>query len=256
MTDIEAKEILRLYRPGTADSADPTFAEALVSCERSAELKKWFAEHCALYSAMRAKFKQIAVPEGLKEQIIAERKVRTSTVPVWQKAVLAVGAVAVVALVFFEVYSNWKPSEPHDFKYFSDSIVGNTIRGYGTMDIYTNDLNVIRQTLAQSNSVADYVLPQNLEKNAKAAGCVATTWQGKKVSMLCFQTRRPLKPGHPSDLWLFITDQSSATGSPANPKPVIKDGPEPGYVTASWTIGNRTYILATEGDQKFLEQFL
>ena len=29
MTDSEAKEILKLYRPGTADADDPAFAEAL-----------------------------------------------------------------------------------------------------------------------------------------------------------------------------------------------------------------------------------
>ena len=256
MTYSEAKEILKLYRPGTADTVDPTFADALAQCERDAELKTWFEEHCALYAAMRAKFKQIAVPEGLKEQIIAERKVHTSAVPGWQKAVLAIGALAAIALVIFEISTTWKPKEPHDFATYRDTMVGNTIRGYARMDIYTNDLNVIRQTLVQSDSVADYVLPQNLEKNAKAAGCVATKWQGKKVSMICFFTGRPLKHNLPSDLWLFVTDQSSATGSPANTKPEVKEGSEPGYVTASWTIGNRTYVLATEGDKKFLEQFL
>ena len=256
MTDSEAKEMLRLYRPGTADSADPDFAEALASCERSPELKKWFAEHCALYSAMRAKFREIAVPEGLKEQIIAERKVHAGTVPVWQKAVLVVGAVAAIALICFEVSSNWRPRERHDFATYSGYMVGYAARSYGRMDIYTNDLNVIRQTLAQSSSVADYVLPPNLEKNAKPAGCVATTWQGKKVSMICFQTGRPLKPGQPSDLWLYVTDKSSASGSPANTKPVLKNGAEPGYVIATWTVGNRTYLLATQGDTKFLEQYL
>src|SRR5215469_7832190 len=96
MTDNQAKEILKLYRPGTADAEDASFAEALALCERNPELKNWFTQHCALYSALRAKFKQIPVPEGLREQIVSERKVHT--VPAWQKAVLLVGAVAVVGL--------------------------------------------------------------------------------------------------------------------------------------------------------------
>jgi len=95
-----------------------------------------------------------------------------------------------------------------------------------------------------------------LQKNAKAAGCVATTWQGKNVSMICFQTGRPLKHGFPSDLWLYVIDRSSASSPPSSAKPVLNVGPEPGFITASWTIGNRSYVLATEGDQKFLEQFL
>jgi hypothetical protein len=256
MTYSEAKEVLKLYRPGTADADDPEFAEALAQCERDAELKKWFGEHCALYSAMRAKFKQIAVPEGLKEQIIAERKVHTGTVPMWQKAVLAVGAVAAIALIFFQISTNWKPKEPTDFAHFSEYIVGNTLRGYNSMDTNTSNLDAIRQFLAQTNDIADYDLPVNLQKNAQPAGCVATKWQGKKVSMICFQTGRPLKPNRPSDLWLFVIDRSSATDSPTSAKPMYKQGPEPGVITASWTVGNRSYVLATEGDQKFLEQFL
>ena len=257
MTDSEVKEVLRLYRPGTADAADPSFAEALSRCERDAELKKWFEEHCALYSAMRAKFKQIAVPEGLKEQIIAERKLHTSTVPVWQKGVLLAGTLAVIALVFFQISERWQPREPHDFAYFRDSMVGNTLRGYGAMDINTNDLDAIRQYLAQKSDISDYALPMNLQKNAKPAGCVAITWQGKNVSMICFQTGRPpFKPGMPSDLWLFVIDHSATSDSPGDSKPVLNEGPEPGFVTASWTNGNRSYVLATKGDRKLLEQFL
>jgi hypothetical protein len=254
MTDTEVKEILRLYRPGTADGADPAFAEALASCEGNAELKKWLAEHCALYSAMRAKFKQIAVPEGLKEQIIAERKAHTSKVPVWQKAVILVGAAAAVLTVLSQFQP--PPKERHDFATYRDWMVGNTLRGYTTMDTNTSDLDSIRAFLTQKKDIADYALPANLQKNAKPAGCVATEWQGKRVSMICFQTGRPLKPGLPSDLWLFVIDRSSATDPPTSPKPVVNQGPQAGVVTASWTIGNKSYVLATEGDKKFLEQFL
>lgn len=253
MTHSEAKQVLKLYRPGTADAADPSFAEALAWCERDAELKMWFEEHCALYSAMRAKFKQIVVPEGLKQQIIAERKVHTSAVPVWQKAVLAVGAVAAAALIVFEIRSNWQPPERRDFAAYSGYMVGVAERGYGMQD-YTNDLNQIHQFLLQSDSIADYKLPKNLQKNATAAGCVATTWQGNKVSMICFTTGRPLKGSAQSDLWLFVTDRSTARDTPTSATPTFKQIGT--TVTASWTVGNRTYVLATEGDKTFLEQYL
>ena len=114
MTNDQAKETLQLYRPGTADAVDPTFAEALELCERDPELKKWFVNHCALYAALRSKFKQIAVPEGLKEQIIAERRVHTTT-PLRQKAVILAGAVAAVVMVAFNLIQNHRPSERHDF---------------------------------------------------------------------------------------------------------------------------------------------
>src|SRR6185312_793531 len=96
MSNEQAKQILQLYRPGTADATDPEFAEALKACEQDAELKQWFANHCALYAAIRSKFKNISVPEALKEQIIAERPIQHT--PTWQKAVLVGGAMAVAAI--------------------------------------------------------------------------------------------------------------------------------------------------------------
>ena len=92
----------------------------------------------------------------------------------------------------FEVQTRWQPRERHDFAAYSSYMVSVAIRGYG-MDTNTNDLNAIRQYLARQKDIADYNLPENLEKKAKPAGCVATTWRGKHVSMICFQTGRPLK---------------------------------------------------------------
>jgi hypothetical protein len=251
MTSSEAKEILMLYRPGTADATDPTFTEALALCERDEELKNWLARHCALYTALRSKFKQIAVPPGLKEQIIAERQVHV--VPIWQKAVLAVGAVAAVVMVILAVLPSFQARERHDFAAYRDYMGSLAERGY-YMDTNTSNLNQIRSFLAQKQAIADYVLPENLQKNARPAGCLATTWQGKPVSMICFQTGRPMQAPRVSDLWLFISDQTIASGAPKASTPTIEKAN--GMITASWTVGNRTYVLATEGDASLLSKFL
>ncbi|HWD91027.1 MAG TPA: hypothetical protein VG938_01630 [Verrucomicrobiae bacterium] len=251
MNNDQAKEILKLYRPGTADAADPAFIEALELCERDEDLKTWFANHCALYSALRSKFRQISVPEGLKEQIIAERPIHRT--PVWQRAVLAAGAFAIVALVAFNIQQHWRPREPHDFAAYRSYMDSQAVRGY-YMDLTTNNLDQIRMFLGQKSAIADYVLPVDLEKNARAAGCVATTWQGKPVSMICFQSGRPLAPNRQSDLWLFITDRSAASDTPATSTPTLAKAD--GLITASWTAGGRTYVLAAEGDAQFLSKFL
>lgn len=256
MTDNEAKEILKLYRPGTADAEDPSFAEALALCEREPDLKNWFAEHCALYSALRAKFKQIQVPEGLREQIVAERRAHTAKAPLWQKAVILAGAAAVVVSIVVHIQTTWATRERHDFATYTGSMIRMAVSSYGRMDTNTTDLIAIRQYLAGTNAIADFALPPNLQKNAKAAGCVSMTWQGKRVSMICFMSGRPLKPNQPSDLWLFVTDNTTATHSPVTASPEFKELPEPGVITASWTIGNRTYLLATEGNKEFLNKFL
>jgi hypothetical protein len=252
MTNDQAKETLQLYRPGTADASDPAFTEALELCEHEPELKKWFANHCALYAALRSKFKQIAVPDGLKEQIIAERKVHTSA-PLWQRAVIAVGAVAAVVMVVFNLMSHTPPHEGHDFDAYRGYMGRLAGSSYG-MELNSTDLDQIRLFFAQKNAIADYVVPESLKSNAKVVGCVAATWQGKDVSMICFQTGRPLQPSHESDLWLFISDRTIAKDAPTT-KTLAFDK-QNGMVSASWTVGNRTYVLAAQGDKQFLGKFV
>lgn len=238
-----------LYRPGTADAEDPSFTDALAVCERNPELKNWFAEHCALYSALRTKFKEISVPDGLRQQIISERKAHT--VPMWQKAVLLVGALAVVGLVLWRM--PWpQPHEPHTFAFYRAYMVGEANRRY-TMDLLTNNLDQIRLYLTQSGAVTNYMLPANLQKNALVAGCVKSEWQGEHVSMICFQTK-PMAPTS-SDLWLIVTASSSATGTPKSATPIF-DKTMPGVTTASWTVDGKTYVLGVKGDEQLLAKFL
>jgi hypothetical protein len=252
MTNEQAKQILQLYRPGTADATDPDFAEALTACEHDAELKQWFATHCALYAAIRSKFKKIAVPEALKEQIIAERPVAQT--PAWQKMVLAAGAVAVAVIALITLKPYFKPPEPHDFAAYRNSMGKFIGTGYYQMETNSTDLNVIRSYLAERKSIADFVLPENLQKSAKALGCVTTTWQGKPVSMVCFASGRPTDPNPPSDLWLFISSDDIATEPPKTSTPAFAKLGD--LITASWKVGNRTYILAAKSDEQFLEKYL
>jgi hypothetical protein len=252
MTNDQAKQILQLYRPGSADAVDPAFAEALEACEHDAELKQWFSHHCSLYAAIRSKLKKIPVPEGLKEQIIAERQVHRT--PVWQKAVLAAGAVAVAVMAIMTLNPYFGSSEPHDFAAYRSSMGGLAEKGY-YMDLNSTDLDAIRTFLAQKKAIADYVLPENLQKNAKVLGCISATWQGKPVTMVCFQTDRPVVDSvHPSDLWLFISGNTIASDAPKASTPKLEKSND--LITANWTVGNRTYVLATRGDAQFLSKYL
>lgn len=251
MTNDQAKQILQLYRPGSADAVDPAFAEALEACEHDAELKQWFSNHCALYAAIRSKLKKIPVPEGLKEQIIAERQVHRT--PVWQKAILTAGAVAVAVVAIMVINPYIGPSEPHDFATYRSTMGRIAEGGYG-MEMNNSDLDAIRTYLAQKKAIADYVLPENLKKNAKAMGCVTTTWQDKPVAMVCFQTDRAVDPAHPSDLWLFVSENTIASDAPQASTPKLEKSND--LITANWTVGNRTYVLATRGDAQFLSKYL
>ncbi len=250
MNQQQAKEILAIYRPGTADAADPDFAEALRFCEHDPELKRWFDAHCDCYAALRARFRQVPVPEGLKEQILAERKIHTT--PVWRRpAVLAV--VAVIAVLTGIITSRWPtPREAPGYGIYQEQMTGTALRGY-SMDMETNDPAQIRAYLARNGAPADYALTAPLRQTL-LTGCAIKTWQGAKVSMICFRSGKPLAPGEKSDLWLFVINRTSVLGAPIAGSPFIT--PVNRAITASWSLGDKTYLLVTDGDADLLRKFL
>src|SRR6266496_3824480 len=158
-----AKEILLRFRPGTTDASDPEFAAALEQAKRDPELGRWFAQHQALYNAIRGRLKQLPVPAGLKEDILAGY--RPAATPVWwqQPAFQAMAAAAAIALLIGIAWLGSQTREDRSFAAFQNRVVRNAQRGY-VMDITTTNLVEIRQYLATHGAQADYVLPTPLEK--------------------------------------------------------------------------------------------
>lgn len=249
-----AKQILKLYRPGTADAHDPQFADALALVQQDPELAGWFEQHCATYEAIRAKFRQIPVPAGLKEQILSERPVPVITsVAVWWRRPAMVAVAASVALLIGLASAWWllQTTEADSFSAYRRLMVRTALRTY-TMDLETNDLTQIRAHLARANALADYVLPPALEK-VEGTGCVALTWHGQRVSMLCFRSGRPLSPGEKSDLYFFVIDRASVARAPTAAPPRFAKVNK--LMTASWSQGGKVYVLAGNGDEAFIRQF-
>ncbi len=107
----EAKSILLLFR-SDADVADPQIAVALSFMKSDPDLREWFEEHCARQFALRAKFRQITPPPGLKEQIISERKVmavKNSRRDKWIVAG-ALAAIIVALVVIAPMYFSRRPA--------------------------------------------------------------------------------------------------------------------------------------------------
>ena len=247
----EAKTLLLLYRPGTADAGDPEIAAALELAKQDPELTRWLVEHCARQEALRAGFRQITAPAGLKEQIISEQAAQEKIISWRQNMVLAVAAVVVALVVLAPLWFQHRGNE-ETFAIYRSRMANVALRGY-TMDLATNNPAQIRAYLAQNHAPADYVLPASLEKTA-VTGCAIEGWQGAKVSMICFHTGKPLPPGQPSDLWLFVIDRS-----------MVKHAPPMGsrqfvqvnkLMTMTWTEGGKLYVLGTEGDEQTLRQYL
>jgi hypothetical protein len=250
----EAKSILLLYRPGTADAEDPQMAEALALAKVNPELTAWLDTHCAAQQALRAKFRQIAVPAGLKEQIISEHAASKRTIskrPAMQLVSVAILLLLTAALAFL-----WFPRRPltpeNTLAFYQRDMVSQALRGY-SMDLMTNDVAPIRTYLSQSHAPADFNLPSSLQK-AALTGCAVEEWQGAKVSLICFRTGKPLVPGAASDLWLFVVDRGSIKDAPSVTTPQFAKINR--LITATWTDGNKLYLLGSEGEEQDIKQYL
>ncbi|HEX5399106.1 MAG TPA: hypothetical protein VFY06_08670 [Verrucomicrobiae bacterium] len=250
----EAKTILLLYRPGTADSGDPQIAEALALTKQDPELSRWLEEYSARQELLRAKLRQISIPAGLKEQIVSERMALLQSKIRREKMVGVVAAVAIVVslLVLVQFWQPRRPAADDTLAGYEKQMVSVALRGYG-MDLTTTNLAQIRTHLAENNAPADYVLPAGLQK-AALLGCAVEGWQNTKVSLICFRTGRPLPPNQQADLWLFVVDRAAVKDAPEPDQPKITAVNQ--LTTAVWTQGDKVYFLGTTGDQEILRQYL
>lgn len=241
-----AKEILLRYRPGTADAGDPEVAEALDQAQRDPELGRWFAQHQAFHSTMCDRFRQLPVPAGLKEDILA--RYRRVVIPVWwrQPAFRTLAVAAAIVLFVGVALFRSQPREDRSFAAFQSRVVRNAQRGY-VMEITSTNLNEIRQYLAAQGAQADYALSAPLEKLPGDGGAVVR-WNNKRVSMVCFDL------GNHNDLYLFVASRADLPDAPATSEPQFtKIG---NLTAASWSAGEKTYVLAGRGDEQFVRSYL
>ena len=254
MTAHEAKDILMRHRPGTEDANDPDMVEALARVRQSEELERWFEFHCAVQHEIRNRLRNMPVPEGLREQIISERRSRGSGSELKNRLLLVAVAVLVSLGIIFAVRLSNRPTYVQDdsFAAYRTTMVGMVLRTY-SMDLETDNLTQIRSFFARHQSVADWVLPKPLEQITRT-GCGILSWQGRPVSMICFHSGKPLGLGEKTDIFLFVVESSSLTNKPEGPSAEVAQ--VGGLATASWSADGKTYVLATEGDSAYIRRFL
>lgn len=247
MNSQQAKEILLLYRPGLND--DPEMAAALAVAKTDAELERWLGEHMASQEALRAKFRQIPVPEGLKEQILSERQAHTTLS--FRRGVLVTASILAVIALSAVLLSILRPHPEKSFANFRSRMVGIVARAYPKMDLETNDLNQIRAYLTTRQAPSDYSLPTRLQQTT-STGCAVLQWRGKTVSMVCFNSGTGPKAPAP-DLFLFVVNRSDVPNAPDSATPQFSQSNR--VALASWSDQNKTYILAAFGEESALKQY-
>lgn len=254
MTKDQAKEILSIWRPWANDADGAEFADALALCRQDVELAEWLREHQNTQEAIRAGFKQITVPGGLKAQILSEhespRIVRLGRREVsWYAAAASIALVAVVAAFWY--MRPGAAGEDLGFNGYRSRMVRSALRVYA-MDLETSDATRVRSYLGENHGHPDFALPKKLEQ-VRLVGCGIKRWQGRPVTMVCFHTGKPLAPNEKSDLFLFVVDRSALTNMPKQNQLLVAR--VNALNTATWTEGDRVYLLAAT-DESVLKELI
>ena len=243
MTFAEAKQILLVYRRGIDDAAEPQTAEALALASRDPELGGWFQQHCAFQDAMRAKLREIELPAQLKVRILAQRKV--IPLPTWWRRPAWLAAAACLALLIGLASLWFRPAKADEFANFQARMVSTALREY-RMDIVTNEMSQVRQFMAARGAPADYVVGPGLSRLQLTGGGLLR-WRNHPVSMVCFDR------GDRQMLYLFVMDRSALKDPPPS-TPRVTQVRE--LVAASWSQGDKTYVLAGPEEPDFLRKYL
>lgn len=243
MNRAQAKEILLLYRPGTQDAEDPQIVEAMELARQDPDLRKWFQQHQAFQVSMRAKFAQIDVPEHLKRTLLSGRKIVRPPV-FWNRPVWLASAAVFILLLSLAIF--WvKPPIPNRFANYRENMVSFALRMYG-MDLETNDSSQLRQFLGGKGAPADYQLTQGLAK-LQLKGGGPLRWRGNPVSMVCFDR------GGGKMLFLFVMKRAALKDPPS---PMAQLVTVDDLMTASWTRGDDTYVLAGPEEPRFEQKYV
>lgn len=254
MNSFEAKTIIQLYRPVGADADDRQIAEALEMARRDPELAQWLEDEQKFQQAVREKFRQIPIPSEHKEKLLAQgirglsgdqKMIRPQQW--WRNPVNWRTAAAILVLIGLGLALTglWnRPRVADTFSDYESRMVRSALREY-RMDLVTNDLSQIREWMASRGAPADFIVPDGLSSLSLTGGGVLR-WRNHPVTMVCFNR------GDDQMLFLFVMNRSAVEDPPSATPELEKISK---LLAASWTDGDKTYLLAGPEEADFLQKY-
>ncbi|PSW16407.1 hypothetical protein C9J01_05260 [Photobacterium rosenbergii] len=253
MDSNKAKSILRLYRPGVDEITEPV-SEALSLVNNKPELKAWYEKHLVNEDAISGQFDSIAIPSGLKDQLIQQFNEKddenTNTDPALSKrhSWLAPLAIAASLLLIVLSWGLFEPTEKPSFIQFQQDMIAFATQPY-EMDITVEDLTLINQEFGKANWPTTYVTPEPLN-TMHALGGVTQLWDDNKVSIVCLEDEAG------KYIWLFVTNLT-VFGEDMNAvlEPMLISE-QPLLTHTAWQDQRFHYYMIAEGNIDFINSYL
>jgi hypothetical protein len=241
----EAQFILSALRPQSPEASEPAFTEALAQAEADPVLKAWWQAQQEFDRKIAAKFAEVPVPDDLRDNILARRKITRFEPRVSYSTWLAAAAVVAflcVAATFWHV-ANFGPVDRSDY---ADAVVSELGDKGPDLAMTTTDHGKIIDWLkAHGAPVGD--MPSKLQ-GIPTVGCQRYVIHGHPVSLVCFA----LTNG--SIAHFFMVDKSALNDPPGESG--AEFGNVKGWTVAAWSDSRMTYMVATQADLETLKQVL
>jgi hypothetical protein len=194
MTNEEAKFMLAGYRPNGADANDPVMTEALAQAQRDPALRVWFEREQAFDRIIADKLTATAPPAGLRESILAGKKLSTSTSgspqPRWWSRPWTIGLAAAAAVVVAFTLSWSEPTTrlaPLPGMQAVLSVALADFEGAHGMGPKADKLGQFGAWLGHSETrLGSAVMPVDLDE-LRALGCRTINVAGHEIFEICFQ---------------------------------------------------------------------
>jgi hypothetical protein len=243
----EAKQVLQALRPDDPEKAQPPFAEALAMVERDPELKAWWEAQQSFDRKIAAKLAEIPVPAGLRETILAGRKIeKIAPRPNFTLWIAAAAVVAVLCIAGPSLPTILENSQRVSSATYNDAALG----------FLGNDSPPLAMTSPDHDKLVAWLKDQKAPtgdlptkmSTLSSVGCQKFVVEGHDVSLICFvMTGGRL-------VHLFVVDQKALATPPTVNVPEFRQ--VEGWSTASWSDGRMSYMLATRADPDALKQLL
>lgn len=242
MDNDQARFMLQAYRSNGRDATDPQFTEALEQARRDPSLGRWFEQERALDAVISAKLKAVVVPDDLKATILVGRNL-VQPAPWWRRPAL-VGLAAMLALLLTATGLLLRSPGTLEIAAFERDMT-RALENLDGLSLHSDNPSEVTQWLAGNEGHERIDLPDTLAGLA-SIGCRVLDWQGRKVSLICFTTGAE---GSKDMVHLLVVDRSQLSDPPGDEPSFGRAG---SWATATWSFGERTYLLAGRGDLRQL----